>query len=72
MTSEKDLLEERAQSNNVQIEGLRTALVESKAFGEKIQHESQLVVRNINIWVQEQKFVFIYFYFYMVVWSKTS
>ena len=37
--------------------GLKVALNDSRANSERLHHESELVVQNVNTWVREQKSV---------------
>lgn len=49
------MLRQNYRSANEEIQGLRIALEESRANGDRLHRESELVVQNVNTWVQEQK-----------------
>ena len=53
--SELDLIRQNYRSANEEIKGLRMALEESRSNGDRLHKESELVVQNVNTWVQEQK-----------------
>lgn len=53
--SELDLIRQNYRSANEEIKGLRLALEESRSNGDRLHKESELVVQNVNTWVQEQK-----------------
>lgn len=53
--NELELLGHNYSSANEEIEGLRVALEDSRANGDRLHRESELVVQNVNAWVQEQK-----------------
>ena len=53
--NEVDLLRHNYHSANEEIQGLRVALEESRSNGDRLHRESELVVQNVNTWVQEQK-----------------
>ncbi|WAR12172.1 PMFBP-like protein [Mya arenaria] len=53
--TEVDLMRQNYQSANEEIKGLRMALEESRTNGDRLHKESELVVQNVNTWVQEQK-----------------
>jgi len=55
LLNELDLLRQNYQSANEEIKGLRMALEESRTNGDRLHKESELVVQNVNTWVQEQK-----------------
>lgn len=50
-------MKQNYRSANEEISGLRAALEESRSNGDKLHRESELVVHNVNTWVQEQKCV---------------
>lgn len=50
-------MKQNYRSANEEISGLRVALEESRANGDRLHRESELVVHNVNTWVQEQKCV---------------
>lgn len=53
--SELELMRQNYHSANEEIKGLRMALEESRTNGDRLHKESELVVQNVNTWVQEQK-----------------
>jgi len=55
MFSELELMRQNYHSANEEIKGLRMALEESRTNGDRLHKESELVVQNVNTWVQEQK-----------------
>ena len=55
LMSELDLIRQNYRSANEEIKGLRLALEESRSNGDRLHKESELVVQNVNTWVQEQK-----------------
>ena len=55
LMSELELLRQNYQSASEEIKGLRMALEESRTNGDRLHKESELVVQNVNTWVQEQK-----------------
>ena len=55
LMSELDLIRQNYRSANEEIKGLRMALEESRSNGDRLHKESELVVQNVNTWVQEQK-----------------
>ena len=57
LRNELELLRHNYRSANEEIQGLRVALEESRANGDRLHRESELVVQNVNTWVQEQKSV---------------
>lgn len=50
-------MKQNYRNANEEISGLRLALEESRANGDRLHRESELVVHNVNTWVQEQKCV---------------
>ena len=55
--NELELMKQNYRSANEEISGLRVALEESRSNGDRLHRESELVVHNVNTWVQEQKWV---------------
>lgn len=55
MYQELDLIRQKFQNANEENASLRSSLDESRANGEKLHRESELVVQNVNTWVREQK-----------------
>ncbi len=53
--SEFEVLRHKYHNANEEITNLRMALEESRANGERLHRESELVVQNVNTWVREQK-----------------
>ena len=47
----------RLQAANEDIKNLRAALSDARSNGDRLHQESELVVQNVNTWVQEQKWV---------------
>ena len=54
LLSELDLMRQNYHSAS-EIKGLRMVLEESRTNGDRLHKESELVVQNVNTWVQEQK-----------------
>ena len=55
MRNQLELMHHNYKSANEEIQGLRVALEESRSNGDRLHKESELVVQNVNTWVQEQK-----------------
>ena len=55
LKNELDMLRQKYHNATDEISGLRMNLEESRANGERLHRESELVVQNVNTWVQEQK-----------------
>lgn len=55
MRNQLELMNHNYKSANEEIQGLRVALEESRSNGDRLHKESELVVQNVNTWVQEQK-----------------
>ena len=60
LRNELDLLRHNYHSANDEIQSLRVALEESRSNGDRLHRESELVVQNVNTWVQEQKWVVLW------------
>ncbi|CAG5136164.1 unnamed protein product, partial [Candidula unifasciata] len=55
LLGELEMMKQNYRGASEEIAGLRMALEESRANGDRLHRESELVVHNVNTWVQEQK-----------------
>ncbi len=53
--SEAQVLGTQYQKAAEEVSSLRVSLDESRTNGERLHRESELVVKNVNQWVKEQK-----------------
>ncbi|XP_062613772.1 golgin subfamily A member 5-like isoform X2 [Saccostrea cucullata] len=55
LKNDHDFIQYNYHCSGEEIQSLRNALEESRSNGDRLHKESELVVQNVNTWVQEQK-----------------
>ena len=57
--AEVDSLRLKLRASSEEIMTLRTSLEESRASGDRLHQESEVVTQNVNQWIHEQKYVVV-------------
>ena len=67
LSSEMQVLEGKLENSRDEISAMRMSLDEARSNSDRLHRESELVVTNVNKWVQEQKWVVKLIVFWSIV-----